>query len=386
MSALHLFCFAAALLWASTCGYLGLLHLLRLGRRRAAAPAPGELPAIAVVVPLLNEKALVAGRLADLDRTAYPPHRMRVVFVDGGSTDGTRELLAAAAAQRDNLEVWDCPGARSKPDQINLALDRLTEEIVVFSDADAELEPQAIHRLVERLTADPRLMLVGARVTPQTPLVEERLHWWLLNRLWWLQGEALGGALLSGLCYACRRTAMPRLPADAIADDMHLALSFIARGLPTRLCWGARGREVRTPQTPEEMLRYRRFRGNNFRRELRRFRPALARRGPVGWACLFYLWHFRVTPLAAALFLAAAALSPWPLVGVVLLGLGGSLALTLALMLRGFRQSQEPAPGRRAQAAALLRLLGLTGFAVCTLSVPPVGHHAYHPATRRKAS
>jgi cellulose synthase/poly-beta-1,6-N-acetylglucosamine synthase-like glycosyltransferase len=144
-------------------------------------------------------------------------------------------------------------------------------------------------------------------VRPATRLLEERIHWWLLNSLWWLEGEALGNGQVSGVCYALRASAVVSLPSDCTAEDIHFALLASARGGEVRLCRRAQATELRVPQTVREFMGFRRRRGAGYIRELRRLRPATA---PVRWQLMqaLRLYHFFVMPVLAAAVAGAALL------------------------------------------------------------------------------
>src|SRR5688500_7151252 len=72
--------------------------------RSAAAKAP----VLSVVIPVRNELPRLPAVLEGLERQHLQPDE--VVIADGGSTDGTREWLEAAARSRSWLRVVDNPG------------------------------------------------------------------------------------------------------------------------------------------------------------------------------------------------------------------------------------------------------------------------------------
>jgi len=314
-----LFLAGAAVLWLSVFGYVALLLVLAArGRRRAEERGNAPLPAVAVVVPVRNEARFIAGKLADLRRSDYPADRLLTVVVDGASTDATAAEVEAQRARGAAIELLRVEGARGKAEQLNAVLGHLRQQIVVLTDVDALLAPSCIRRLVATLQSDPATDLVGARVRPATRLLEERIHWWLLNSLWWLEGEVMGASGISGVCYAIRRAAIPVLPSDCTAEDISLALTTAARGAGVRICRGALATELRVPQTMREFLRFRRRRGAGYVRELRRTR---ALRAPLRWRAMraLRLYHFLVMPVLA-IAVAAAALAVcvhadwhWPL-------------------------------------------------------------------------
>lgn len=377
---LIVFVAAATVLWASLFGYVALLLALaarrgpvRSGRADAAAPA-AALPTVAVVVPVRNEEGLIAAKLADLRRADYPPHLLATVVVDGGSTDATAALVEAERARGVAVDLVRVDGARGKAEQLNAALGCLRQEVLVVTDVDAALDPGCIRELVGVLLADPSTVIVGARVRPATRLLEERIHWWLLNSLWWLEGEALASSAVSGVCYAMRRSARTLLPADCMAEDIRIALTASARGNGVRLCRRALATELRVPQTVREFLRFRRRRGAGYVRELLRVRPAGA---PWRWHLMrsLRLYHFLVMPVlaaaAAAAGLALCATPHWHWTAVA----AGVFALPALAAL--FASTTLGAEGRRWWHLSLAagRLAGLTWLSLLALpraALPPL--------------
>lgn len=96
-------------------------------------------PRLAVVIPALNEAAVLAPTLSSI--TSQGEETVRVVVADGGSTDGTPALAARYGAQ-----VIATPH-RGRGCQIAAAVSRLQEEIVLVVHADMLLPLGALRRL-----------------------------------------------------------------------------------------------------------------------------------------------------------------------------------------------------------------------------------------------
>jgi cellulose synthase/poly-beta-1,6-N-acetylglucosamine synthase-like glycosyltransferase len=356
----------ATILWLTVFGYVAVLLLLawRRGSGADVSLSSDELPAIAVVVPVRNEERFVAGKLADLRRGDYPADRVTTVFIDGGSTDATTAIVEAECGSEAGLRLVRVEHALGKSDQLNAVLGSLPQDIVVVTDVDSELEPSCLRSLVESLLAHPETDLVGARIRPATALLEERIHWWLLNSLWWLEGEALGNAQVSGVCFAMRSRAVSQLPSDCTAEDIRFGLLAGARGREVRLCRRALATELRVPQTAGDFLTFRRRRGTGYLRELRRVRPAAA---PMRWHVVqaLRLYHFFVMPLVAAAVAAAALVllaTPnwqWPLLAAAAFAVPAIAALFASTTL---------GEGRRWRLGlAAGRLAGLTWLSLLAL-------------------
>ncbi len=113
-----------------------------------------ETPRLAVIVPLLNEARVLPALLAQAE--CWPVDRL--VFVDGGSTDGTREILAAAG-----VEWLDAPRGRAA--QMNAGAAAVAgslggDGVLLFLHADTRLDDAAF-AAVRRAMRDPAV--VGGR-------------------------------------------------------------------------------------------------------------------------------------------------------------------------------------------------------------------------------
>lgn len=366
----------AALLWLSVFGYLLALALLA-GRRRWRQRAADDLPPIAVLMATLNEVAGIDAKLADLARCDYPGDRLRIVIVDGGSSDGTVARIEAARAAGAPIELLRAPHLGSKLEQLRYGLEAIDEELVVTTDADSALDPGCVRALVGLLVSDPTTAVVGARIRPATDLLEERIYWWFLDLLWWLEGEALSAAVVSGVCYAVRRRVVLAAPRAAGADDILFALAAGAHGHGVRLCRAAGAMETRVPHTLAEFLSFRRRRGAGYFGALRAPLPA---HGLNGWrlARAVRLFHFVVTPfLVAGLAMAGLALGAggqwaWPL------AVATAFALPLAAALYGSRTLAALGASRRRLGVAAVRLVGLVWLSL--LMTP----RAMPPSPRRQ--
>ncbi len=315
---LILFLGTATLLWLSVFGYLLALRIIVYCLRQTDRNV-STCPEIAVVIPTLNDEELILAKLADLKGTDYPHDKITIVVVDGGSVDRTTEVTRQQILQGNALQLMCLNTSRGRVDQINHALGRLPQEIIVVTNVDAVLEPSCINELVSMLENDLKAGVVGATVWSADALVEERLHSYYLNYLWWLEGEALSSAGVSGVCYAFRREAVLPLVPDALADDIYVTLAAGAKGYRARICRTAHAKEIRVPRTASEFVQFRYRRGSAYLYEL--WRSSRYANVPVGWwlVRLMRLWHFLVAPkVGVGLAVAACVLLwtphwPWPL-------------------------------------------------------------------------
>lgn len=116
----------------------------------AAAPDPARWPRLSIVIAACNEAETLEPALATLLAQDYPD--LELVVVDDRSTDATGALLDRAAAGDPRLRVIHLtelpPGWLGKVHALHRAMDHVTGELVLFTDADVIFAPGALRRAV----------------------------------------------------------------------------------------------------------------------------------------------------------------------------------------------------------------------------------------------
>lgn len=269
MFLLALFYISALLLWLSTFGYWWLLVRRNRNRPVRIATEPEQWPCITVVVIALNEREFIADKLNDLQKTRYEEGCLKILVVDGGSTDGTVEWVMGCQASNWPVELIQVEQINWKSNQINEAIKAAETDIVVFTDADTSLEPDCISRLVAALVNQPDLAVAGAWVKPDSILPEEQFHWRLVNRLWHMEGEIYGSAGSSGVCNAVYQSRFSnRFHSRNQADDIEWTLEATRNYQRARIIKEAIAYEHRVPDTLGEMIRIRARRAHGYHQVL----------------------------------------------------------------------------------------------------------------------
>ena len=102
-------------------------------------------PTVSIIVPVYNEVRVLDRRIRNLEELNYPKDKLEVVFVDGGSTDGSIELLESIS-RKSELRIKNVfQGSRKGfNNAVREGFASTTGDIVYISGAEVEYDPEAL--------------------------------------------------------------------------------------------------------------------------------------------------------------------------------------------------------------------------------------------------
>lgn len=110
------------------------------GSRQNSAWRPDEQVSIDVVIPVFNGGKFIVQALDSVVRQTYPP--AKIIVIDDGSTDNTRELVTSFKSDVPIEYVWKDNGGPSSAR--NAGIGRCTGNYVAFLDADDAWIPEKL--------------------------------------------------------------------------------------------------------------------------------------------------------------------------------------------------------------------------------------------------
>ncbi len=116
---------------------------------------PEALPRVSIVTPSFNHARFLEQTMRSVLEQDYP--NIEYIVIDGGSQDGSRDLIEAYAPQ---LAYWQSQPDGGQTDAINQGFARATGEILAWLNSDDYLLPGAVSRAVAALQAEPELGMV----------------------------------------------------------------------------------------------------------------------------------------------------------------------------------------------------------------------------------
>ena len=225
-----LFWTAVAVVFYTYAGYPILVDWAsRLRRRRAdALPAGGvaELPLLTLIIPAHNEERWIARKIENTLALEYPQERREILVVSDGSTDKTVEVARQYAQQ--GVEVADFAKRAGKTAALNRAVALAQGEILVFTDANALLDPGALQCLIPHFSEPQVGGVAGNRACVETSSSStegEGLYW--RYETWIKRSESRLHSCLGayGQIFAVRRRLFPYVP--AVSDDFSIPMKIL---------------------------------------------------------------------------------------------------------------------------------------------------------------
>jgi cellulose synthase/poly-beta-1,6-N-acetylglucosamine synthase-like glycosyltransferase len=119
-----------------------------------------DYPGCTIMIPAHNEERVIARTIEAMLRLEYPKDKLKIMVINDGSTDATRDIILRYAKQDHRVELFDVPageGGRGKSRALNLGMQRISSEIVAIYDADNTPEKDALRYLVAQLLTNSEL-------------------------------------------------------------------------------------------------------------------------------------------------------------------------------------------------------------------------------------
>ncbi|MCH8341876.1 MAG: glycosyltransferase [Chloroflexi bacterium] len=113
------------------------------------------LPLVSIVTPSFNQAAFLEGTIRSVLEQDYP--RIEYIVVDGGSSDGSLEIIRSIEGQ---IAAWISEPDEGQTAAINKGFDMASGEILAYLNSDDLYRPGAIREAVEYLDTHPEVGMV----------------------------------------------------------------------------------------------------------------------------------------------------------------------------------------------------------------------------------
>jgi len=214
---------------------------------------------ISLVSPFFNEASILADSADRLCRQmAAITDDYEVIIVDDGSTDGSRDVAEALAAQNERLRLVSYTPNRGRGHALRQGLAVATGEIVLTAEIDSTWDDGVLARMVEALRDNPKADMViasphisggGYKNVPAKRVLLSVVGNWIIR-----SGLTYSVTMNTGMTRGYRRARFMELPLHENGKEFHLevvnkalAMGFAIIEVPAVIDWG---QSVKKPGAP----------------------------------------------------------------------------------------------------------------------------------------
>ncbi len=216
-----IFWFSIAFVLLVTFGYPFLLLIFCLFKKRREL-SPGDLesePTVSLIISAYNEEEVIETKIKNSLALDYPEEKLEIVVASDGSTDETNNIVRSFENRGIILYEYERLG---KTGIQNETVKKVKGEFLVFSDANAMYDEDAIRKLVRNFTDDK----VGCVCGQLTYKNKDKIHGSSAEISYWdyekylKKFESRVSSLIgaNGSIYAVRKSDYVEIGSDLISD------------------------------------------------------------------------------------------------------------------------------------------------------------------------
>ncbi|HXB96240.1 MAG TPA: glycosyltransferase family 2 protein [Puia sp.] len=224
-------------------------------KKRRAAEAGGPLPSVSFIVAAFNEEDLIAKKILNSVGQQYPGGEIEFIFVTDGSSDSTPSIVAGYPS----VLLLHAAQRKGKAAAMNRAVGAAKGEVLIFSDANTMLNPEAV-MTIARHYADPAVGGVAGEKKviggdAGAPGEGEGLYWQYESLLKKIDSRCYSVVGAAGELFSLRKGLYTVLPENTVLDDFVLSLRVAQRGFRVLYEPGAYAMELPSFSYREEQKR-----------------------------------------------------------------------------------------------------------------------------------
>lgn len=249
-------------------GYGVLLRIIiaikRLFKGRTQTPQPpsadADWPEVTLLICAYNEQEEVECKMRNCQSLLYPEGRLHIVWCTDGSDDRTVELLS----DYPDVTVLHQPERKGKTAALNRAMEHIDTPIVVFTDANTQLNPEAIREIVVAFQDASVGCVAGekriaVRTTDGAAAGGEGAYWKYESTLKRWDSELYSTMGAAGELFAVRRELFVPMDLNMLLDDFVMSMLIVKRGYRIAYVPTAYAMETGSANLVEEQKRKRRI-------------------------------------------------------------------------------------------------------------------------------
>jgi cellulose synthase/poly-beta-1,6-N-acetylglucosamine synthase-like glycosyltransferase len=213
-------------------GYpLALAIIGRFRRRTPETTADFAHPTLCLIISAFNEEKIIRKKIENSIGLDYPRELYSILVASDGSNDETASIAREYADH--GVRLFHSEARSGKSAVLNEVVPHLSEDVVVFTDANAIFEKDALEKLVRNFS-DPGVGCVVGKlkyVDRHTTSVGkgEGIYWKYESKLSRLESSIQSVLVANGSIFALRSRLFRNVHA-AVANDLQLPIEIASQG------------------------------------------------------------------------------------------------------------------------------------------------------------
>jgi cellulose synthase/poly-beta-1,6-N-acetylglucosamine synthase-like glycosyltransferase len=187
-------------------------------------------PSVTLIVSAYNEESCINEKIINSLSLDYPADNIQYLFVTDGSTDATGEIIS----NYPQIQLLHQPERKGKIAAILRAMQEVTSEIVVFTDANTILNKDALLMICKHYS-DPSVGAVSGEKRVRIDELSdatagEGFYWRYESKLkkWDSELHSVVGA--AGELFSVRTCLFEPIPTDTVLDDFMISMQIAEQG------------------------------------------------------------------------------------------------------------------------------------------------------------
>lgn len=250
-----LFFISALLVFYTYIGYGAVIYFLTKLKKNWKPQNEGYEPEITLVVPAYNEKDYVKDKIENSLQINYPKDKLKLVWVTDGSNDGT----PAEVEKFESVQLYHEDARNGKIAAINRVMDFIHTPIVIFSDANTFLPPNAIREMINLFADESVGCVAGEKRVMQSDNgmagSGEGLYWKYESKLKELDFKLHSAVGAAGELFGVRTELFEKVESNVILDDFIISLRIAQKGYKIGYNPNAYALEAPSASIADEMKR-----------------------------------------------------------------------------------------------------------------------------------